>query len=97
MLNVANESFLTMTEATKVLPGRPNIATLWRWRTRGVRGVKLESCLVGGRRYTSREALDRFIERSTAAGDGETLKPRTNRQRQAAISQAERELAADGI
>ena len=97
MLDVANETFLTMTEAVKILPGRPNIATLWRWRTRGVRGVKLESCLVGGRRYTSRAALDRFIERSTAAGDGETVKPRTSRERQAAISLAERELDEAGI
>jgi hypothetical protein len=46
-----------------------NTATLWRWCTEGVRGVKLESIVVGGIRYTSRPALERFFSATTAAAD----------------------------
>ena len=46
---------------------RPNVSTVWRWAQRGVCGVTLETVLIGGRRYTSRVALQSFVERSTAA------------------------------
>lgn len=35
--------------------------TAWRWALRGVRGVKLESYVLGGRRFTTREACERFL------------------------------------
>ena len=70
---------------------------MWRWRLRGIRGVKLETIKIGGRRFTSAEALARFIEQSTAAADGLPLPTRTNRQREAAIRRAERELDGLGI
>ena len=35
--------------------------TVWRWATKGVRGVKLESLAIGGKRITSREAFERFV------------------------------------
>ena len=40
---------------------RKSLATLHRWRLRGVNGVKLETCLIGGMRFTSLEAISRFI------------------------------------
>jgi hypothetical protein len=43
------------------IPGRPSVPTLFRWSLRGVRGVRLETWLVGGRRFTSRDAIARFI------------------------------------
>jgi len=52
------------------LPGQPHLSTLWRWYRRGVRGVRLETVVVGGRRFTSRAAIERFIERTTVARDG---------------------------
>ena len=52
---------------------RPHIATVWRWVQRGCRGVKLETALVGGRRITSREAIHRFVEATTAAADGSQI------------------------
>ena len=36
-------------------------ATVWRWALRGVRGRKLRTILVGGRRYVLREDLERFL------------------------------------
>lgn len=41
---------------------RKSLATLHRWRLRGIRGVRLETLLIGGIRYTSLEAIDRFIQ-----------------------------------
>lgn len=49
---------------------RINRSTAHRWRKRGVRGVKLETCLLGGRRCTSDQALQRFFADTTTAADG---------------------------
>lgn len=96
-IDTETEILLTLTEAAKTLPGRPSVTTLWRWRTRGVRGVRLDTCAVGGRRYTSREAIQRFIAATTAAADGEPAPLRTPHERQRAIDRAERELDALGV
>lgn len=86
------ETLLSLSEAAKILPGTPHLSTLHRWRLRGVRGVKLETCLVGGRRYTSVEAVDRFLAASTAAADSQPNPRRTPVQRQRAIERAEEEM-----
>lgn len=99
MIDAQSEQLLTLTQAAKSLPGRPHVATLWRWRKRGIRGVTLETVVIGGRRYTSQEALQRFIDATTSVADGQqpSGQRRTQRQRQAAIRRAERELTAAGI
>ncbi|MEQ8211044.1 MAG: DUF1580 domain-containing protein [Lacipirellulaceae bacterium] len=91
-----DETLLPLGAAVEKATGdRPHPSTLHRWRLRGVSGVKLPTVKVGGRRKTSIEAVRRFIEATTAAADGGSLpKPRTNRQREAAIAAAERELEA---
>ena len=43
---------------------RPHIATLHRWADRGVRGVRLEVVNIGHVRFTSVEALVRFMSAS---------------------------------
>ena len=53
--------------------------------------------LVGGLRVTSRQALQRFVERLTTVGDGVPAPIATPAIRKRAIEAAERELAADGI
>jgi len=58
---------ISLAKAARLLPNRPNPSTLWRWRTKGVRGVKLETKLIGGRRFVYPAALNRFIEAVTAA------------------------------
>jgi len=74
-----------------------NPSTVWRWIQRGIRGAKLETISVGGRRYTTQQAFARFVEATTAAANGERPKARTSRQRTAAIASAERELDKAGI
>jgi hypothetical protein len=66
-----------------------------RWRTKGCRGVVLETFKIGGTRYTTAEAIERFIERcSTPRATSET---QTQGQIAKAHAQAERELAAAGV
>jgi len=96
-----DESLLTLAQAARTLPNLRgngngvNAATVWRWAIKGCKGVRLETAIIGGIRYTSREALERFVVSTTAAVDGTTTVPLcTARQREAAIAAAERELAA---
>ena len=75
---------------------RPNRSTVHRWRTRGARGVKLETVLIGGKRFTSESKLQAFNVATTEAADGiET--PRIQARPTVASNQAEAFLAAEGI
>ena len=59
-IDFSSDELLSLQQASQILPGRPHISTLHRWRLRGVRGQKLVTVLIGGRRYTSRRALSEF-------------------------------------
>ncbi len=97
MIDFNTEELLSFAQATKEVPTRPAIGTVNRWGDKGVRGVRLETILIGGLRYTSKEALRRFFERITAAADGEPPPERTTSQRAKDIARAEKELADAGI
>lgn len=97
MIDISAEQMMTLSQATRELPGRPAVSTLWRWLQHGVRGVRLETIMVGGVRYTSRESLQRFAEAVTAASDGGPTPTRTSRQKQRDMDGAKLELARDGI
>ena len=98
MIDTSNEPLIPIREIPNHLPGaKPHKATVWRWVLTGVRGVKLETVLVGGRRYTNATAIERFIQATTAIANGEPVPARTSKQRERAIAAAERELAAAGI
>ena len=74
-------------------------STAHRMRLRGSHGVRLVTVKVSGRRMTSVEAVQRFIEACTRAADGEPAAPpisRTNRQAAAAQTDAEAQLIAAG-
>ena len=94
-IDISSETLLSLSDAAKTLPGRPHVSSLFRWRLRGIRGVTLETCLIGGRRFTSREALIRFASRTTAAASGEPPPLRTPRQRERDVRRAEEELGID--
>jgi len=99
MIDVSHEDVISLTDATKFLPPRragkrPHVATLHRWVTVGVRGIKLEMIQVGGTRCTSREALQRFFDRLTAGPTTPTAT--TTKRRTKEVSAAKAELAAAG-
>ena len=96
MIDIHREKLLSFPEASASLKGRPNLSTLHRWRLPGVRGVRLETLLLGGRRVTSAEALQRFVEATTAAADGAPTPTRTSSKQQRDIERAEAELDKEG-
>lgn len=59
-IDVTNEELITLAQASKRLPGRPSLPTLWRWCTKGVRGVRLGHVRLGRRIFTSVDALSEF-------------------------------------
>jgi hypothetical protein len=61
MIDLSRETPIPFSDARKLIPGNPHVSTLHRWRT-GVRGRQLDSFLCGGRRYTSVEAIARFLQ-----------------------------------
>lgn len=98
MIDIQNETPVQFSDAPKHVPGRPHIATIHRWRLRGVRGVKLESALVGGKRFTTLEAIERFIDATTAAADGEPApRAESNKARERRLARIEAELQQAGI
>lgn len=56
-----DETLVPLTEACKYFPVKCSRASIERWVRKGSREVTLETILLGGRRYTSREAIKRFV------------------------------------
>ena len=76
-IDAARESALSFGEAAryvgKLKGGKAlSFQTLFRWATKGCRGVVLESLCIGGTRCTSKEALQRFFDGVTRARASET-------------------------
>ena len=102
MIDLQHEQPLTLSAAAREVPNRTSgrgvsVSTPWRWALRGIRGVRLETIFIGGIRYTSREALQRFFAATTAAANGESIPSRTVNQRERAVADAAAELEAAGI
>lgn len=71
-----------------------SVPTPWRWSTRGNRGHILETFSIGGRKFTTREAFERWV----AKINGEPiLNGETPRQRQRAIDRAEKRAQELGV
>lgn len=67
-ISLTTESLLTFDEAAAFLPQgrRPSYQTWWRWWRHGCfNGIKLETLLVGGRRYTTLAAVKKFAAELT--------------------------------
>jgi hypothetical protein len=97
MIDLA-EHLITLSEAARTLPGGGiHVSTIHRWRLKDCRGVRLETILRGGIRYTSTEALERFFKATTAAANGDVRPLSSSIERQRSIEQAEKELAEAGI
>ena len=104
MIDIATETVLSLSEAREKLPrrrknARPDLATMYRWWRQGIRGIRLETIMVGATRCTSIEALQRFFNALTAAAEGSKPAPQTPqpKHRRSAIAAAERRLALAGI
>ena len=96
-IDVTNEELITFNEARDAFPGgrRPALATLHRWRLNGIRGVRLETAQIGGSRFTSREAIVRFLK--TQNTDSTPTPSITPSQRRRQAETANRVLQEAGI
>jgi hypothetical protein len=98
---------MSLTQAARRLPrlraGRPvHPSTVWRWALSGLRGVRLETAMVGGVRVTSAAALRRFFDAVSAnsAVNAKTDQPvEGSRQGTGTYhdEQVERQLDAEGL
>lgn len=64
------EQLVAIPEVPDFMPTRRgkklHISTVYRWVLKGAHGKVLDSAMLGGIRYTSLEALERFLGTSTA-------------------------------
>lgn len=58
-----------LAKADQLFSPPPHVSTVWRWCTKGTRGVKLESWIRGGQRVTTPEAVERFLLALNAADE----------------------------
>jgi hypothetical protein len=75
----ADGPIIDLKKFAKNLPSRPHLSTVYRWTNRGLHGVKLGTFKLGGRRYTSRELVLRFV---TELGDPSPNVPSTTQDAQ---------------
>jgi hypothetical protein len=72
-IDPVSDVLLTLPQAAALFPSRRagskvSTSTLWRWYTRGSRGVRLEVARVGGSVYTTADAIRDFVTARSVAG-----------------------------
>lgn len=96
MIDIQNEQLIPLAEVPNRLPKRRgrrvHYSTVFRWIQQGANGKRLESCKIGGVRFTSVEALNRFCNEPHCDGF-----PERGPERQKAIAEAFAELDAEGV
>ena len=92
------ETALPIPHAPGLFPNRPHIRHDLALDSYRACGVKLETFVSGGRRFTTHEAIERFIARTTVAAGGiAPTMPSVSKRRAAEIADAERRCQAAGI
>ncbi len=91
MIDIQTEQVIPIGQVPKRLPHRPHISTIYRWIATG----GLETVRLGGRVFTSLDALDRFAEHRGGRPKPPESTPTPQRQRQ--IADAERKLRDAGM
>lgn len=92
-IDIDSEELIPLRKACEHIPGRPHISCVYRWMSR--KSGPLETVLVGGRRWTSVEAIERFI---AACNPSQRSTPAVvSKRRKAQIAAAGAELDRAGI
>jgi hypothetical protein len=112
MIDITTEQAIGLRDAARLYPSfrrdRPtHISTVLRHITRGTRlpcgeTVRLEGARLGGRWVTTREAVQRYVERLTASALGDDSSAsaptiRTTSRRRRELERVDRELAQAGF
>lgn len=90
MIDYQTEEIIPIRDVPKIVPQRPHISAIYRWLNRPE--DPLESLMIGGRRFTSIEAIHSFIQRCTT-GKSTTSEPTATRRKQVAAAEAKLDLA----
>lgn len=61
---------LSMSAVARTL--KVHVATVWRWRLHGIRGQKLRTVLIGGRRFVMAADLQDFLRSGNISRKGST-------------------------
>ncbi len=91
MIDLKTEQIIPIGSIPRHLPHRPNLSTIYRWIGAG----SLETVRLGGRVYTSIEAIERFAEHR--GGRPKPPEPEPTPRRQREIADAERRLTQAGL
>jgi hypothetical protein len=70
MNDLLKETLVPLGTAGRHVPLTPHRNTLYRWAIHGVDGIRLETLRIGKRRYTTLEALGRFLGRLNSPAGG---------------------------
>ena len=104
-----NNNYIDLTQAAKLSPGRPHVASVWRWCRRGVKTrsggrVRLEHIRAGGKLFTSEAWLTAFFQAVAEADRAHfevdrsaPLQPPSDRRRERSVKAAESTLMRAGI
>lgn len=65
----SNRYDMPLKEAAKLFPSHPHVSTLHRWALDGFKGIRLKTVRSGRQRFTSREAVEQFIELISQTAD----------------------------
>lgn len=97
------QSLLSLKEARDLLPGKPDLSTIFRWALYGCRGVRLQHLRIGRRLYTREEWLNRFITELTARDNDNPPKttcvesPRLSGHRAQRVERSQKRLRETGF
>jgi hypothetical protein len=68
---MSTDAYLSLAQAAKRFPIPVSLPTTWRWAIKGVRGVKLKTQVIGGRRFTKNEWIEDFVAQSAVTNIGQ--------------------------
>lgn len=94
MIDINEEQVIPAVDVPKHLPSRPSQRTVFRWMLDGYGKdrIRLESIKIGNARFTSVEAIGRFL-----AAVNQPPSPRQKKDRRRQIAEADRRLSQDGL
>lgn len=68
--SILQEQLISLNKARRLIPTTPSFPAVQRWAVKGCSdGRRLESCLIGSRRMTSVEAVERFLMAGVVADE----------------------------
>lgn len=88
MLPLDPAKFVPLSDVPAMLPARPNgrkvhISAVYRWASKGVKGVRLETVRIAGALFTTREAVEDFINAAAQPVEVRVVPDRLAERRQA--------------